>query len=91
MGKGLKSLLAGTALLSLAGCVTYTTTTYPSPPRYPVTVTRTEHVYFSIQNVPSHPRHERNFNNPTYNDRKPEPRRIEHHRHHDYSGPSYRK
>ena len=68
MVKNLKSLLAGTVLLSLTGCVTYTTTTYPSPPRPPIIITRTEHVYFSIQNVPSHQRHIKNFSNPTRND-----------------------
>ena len=87
MVKGLKSLIAGTALLALTGCVTYTTTTYPSPQRYPVTVTQTESFWFSLQNVPSHHRSSRNFSNPTYNGRS----KPSHHGHHDYSGPNYRK
>ena len=69
MVKGLKSLIVGTALLSLAGCVTYTTTSYPAPPIYPVErrVIYTESVGFSIRNVPSHPQGQRNFSNPSYN------------------------
>jgi hypothetical protein len=93
MVKGLKSLLAGTAILSLVGCATpeIIVHQHPASPRYPITVTRTEHVYFSIQNVPSqHSRHRENFQNPTYNGWR-EHHKPHYSRHKEYSGHNYRK